>query len=169
MSSPIKLLATYNTLANRRIIESIPHRQFASQHFNFLFFDTPHATLNHIAGVTDLWLGRVFNEPQRAEKYNFLYLPQNQRQENDNNKALWNSDGQQWISVCPDWEKTLKWIEEISKEAEERVLALPDDSSMLTTPQEIVSFKRGREKYQEEFSWDGGEFELILFDFDEEA
>ena len=143
MSSSVKLLAKYNTLANKRVIEAIPHRQFASCQFNdFLFFDTPHATINHIAGVTDLWLGRVFNEPKRAEKYNFLYLPQKITAATDDTSAtcLTNSDGEQWLSLCPEWEKSVKWLMEISKEAEERVAALNKKESMVDDVT-IVSFK----------------------------
>lgn len=124
MASSIRLLAQYNTLANQRIITSVNSLALLhNKHSNCLFFDTIHGTVNHIAGVTDLWLSRIFDNPEQAKKYHFLYQTTSAASSNNNK-----TDGEQWLALQPDWEKSCLWLLEISKEAERsvRVATLSD-------------------------------------------
>lgn len=158
-TSSIKLLAQYNTLANRAIIDAFPNRQFASRHFDCLFFDTPHATINHIAGVTELWLARIFNQPEAAKKFHFLYNSSN----DDKPAALYGkSDGEKWLSVCPDLSKSLKWLDDISREAEAK--ALEEEEASHQSHQHLLAAKEGRRRVIRYFRTNGDHMEASAID-----
>ena len=109
-AAAIKLLAKYNTLANKSVIAAFPSSSsFVDRKFNCLFFETPHATINHLAGVTELWLARIYNQPEIARKFHFLY------------NASAKTDGENWLELCPDFDKSVKWLNEMSEFAEEKV------------------------------------------------
>jgi uncharacterized damage-inducible protein DinB len=137
-STAIRLLSQYNTLANQRIINSCnKDLTLPSRHFDCLFFDSIHGTVNHIAGVTDLWLGRIFNNPTQAKKYHFLYnsAPPPSAQPPK-------TDGENWLSIEPDWNKSVKWLIEISQEAERLVCESEEGKSLLLAEGKLIQYSR---------------------------
>jgi uncharacterized damage-inducible protein DinB len=98
MAKPaLSFLAKYHVEATRHVLDRIgPAADVAaSGPLKCLFFDTMHATVNHIAGVDTLWRLRLSGESSAA--FDRFYV---------NDPAVTGiRDGVLWFDRQPDWEK----------------------------------------------------------------
>jgi uncharacterized damage-inducible protein DinB len=127
MADSVRFMARYHVAATKRLVECIPNEQAASKVLPCLFFDTIHATLNHIAGVDRLWRLRLSG--QSSAEFNELYT--------NNPDVSGKRDGELWHARCPDW-ATAK--QQAVEAAEETCRFIHDRTAEELS--EIVKFKR---------------------------
>jgi uncharacterized damage-inducible protein DinB len=132
-----RLFSKYNTAANLAVAAALrADGAFATRSFDALYFTTPLATVNHIAGVTELWLARLAGDRDAARKFHHLYAK----------RPTAVSDGDAWLALSTDVSASLAWLEAVSVEAERRVAAATADDPTLSRPLQYETTD-GKEKH----------------------
>jgi len=125
----IAFLAKYHVAATRHTLERIASSPGAASRgpLPYMFFDTIHATMNHIAGVDELWRLRLSG--QTSAPFDKFYL---------NDPATSGvKDGALWLERQPDWELARGEALEAAKATQAFVDAQPDEAFL-----ELVSYAR---------------------------
>uniref|UniRef100_A0A7S1PQ40 Damage-inducible protein DinB n=1 Tax=Neobodo designis TaxID=312471 RepID=A0A7S1PQ40_NEODS len=130
MSKPVlSFLATYNVAACRHVLERIGESPDVASKgpLKCLFFDTIHATVNHIAGVDELWRLRLSGQSSAAFDQFYVNDP----------ASSGIRDGTLWLEREPDWARSRAAALDAALATQAFVEAQSEDSL-----REVVSYAR---------------------------
>ena len=130
MAKPVvSFLARYNVAACRHVLERVGEgpEHAAAGPLRCLFFDTIHATVNHIAGVDDLWRKRLSG--QSSADFDAFYI--------NDPASSGIRNGTLWLQRQPDWARARAAALDAALETQAFVEAQTDASLL-----DIVTYAR---------------------------